>query len=57
VRLVRRHVRAVSGELELDDGARTAVTAETLIAAPEWALQALTAAVLALAAALVVARI
>jgi hypothetical protein len=57
VRLVRRHVRAVSGDLELDDGARTAVTAETLIAAPEWALQALTAAVLALAAALVVARI
>ena len=57
VRFVRRRVRRVEGTLELDGGARVPVDASTLLAAPEWALRALTAAVVALAAALVVARL
>lgn len=57
VRHVRRHVRSVTGELQLDDGAREPLDAAALIAAPEWALRALTAAAVALGAALVVARI
>ena len=57
VRHIRRRVRAVRGEAELDDGSREPLTAETLLATPEWALRALTAAVVALAAALVVARL
>jgi hypothetical protein len=57
VRFVRRRVRRVEGTLELDDGTRTPVEASTLLAAPEWTLRALTAAVVALAAALVVARL
>ncbi len=56
-RHVRRHVRRVSGELELDDGSREPLDADSLVAAPEWALRALTAFTVALAAALVVARI
>ena len=56
-RHVRRHVRHVSGELELDDGSREPLDADSLVAAPEWALRALTAFTVALAAALVVARI
>lgn len=57
VRRVRRSVRAVRGELELADGTRSPLAAADLIAAPEWALRALTAATVLLAAALVVARI
>jgi hypothetical protein len=57
VRHVRRRVRAVTGEIELSDGGREPVTAADLVAAPEWALRALTAAIVLLAAALVVARI
>jgi hypothetical protein len=57
VRHVRRQVLRVSGEAELVDGTREPVEAATLIAAPEWALRALTAATVALGTALVVARI
>ena len=57
VRRVRRRVRAVTGEVELTDGTREPVTAADLIAAPEWALRALTVATVLLAAALVVARL
>ena len=57
VRHVRRRVRAITGEVELADGTREPVAAADLIAAPEWALRALTAATVLLAAALVVARL
>lgn len=57
VRLVRRRVTAVSGTIELSDGTREPVTAALLIAAPERALQALTAATVALAATLIVLRL
>ena len=57
VRHVRRRVRSVTGEAVLDDGTREPLGAETLLAAPEWALRALTAAVVLLATSLVVARI
>jgi hypothetical protein len=57
VRFVRRRVTAVSGTIELDDGTREQVTAETLQRTPERALQILAAATVALAAALVVLRI
>jgi hypothetical protein len=53
VRHVRRRVAAVSGTIELADGGREQVTAETLLRAPEGALRALTGATIALAAALV----
>jgi hypothetical protein len=57
VRHVRRRARAVTGELELADGRRRPLTSADLTAAPEWALRALTAATVLLAAALVVARL
>jgi hypothetical protein len=57
VRTVRRRVASVSGTIELVDGHREEVTAETLTAAPEAALRALTLAVLALAAALLALRL
>ena len=57
VRHVRRNVRRVTGELELRDGRSEPLDEGALLAAPEWVLRALTAAVVALAAALVVARI
>lgn len=57
VRLVRRRVTAVSGTIELSDGTREPVTAALLIAAPERALQALTAATVTLAATLIVLRL
>jgi hypothetical protein len=57
VRTVRRRVATVSGTLELRTGGRLPVTAETLTAAPEGALRALTLAVIALAASLVVLRL
>ena len=57
VRTVRRRVAAVSGTIELRDGGREPLTAETLTRAPEEALRALTLAVAALAVALVVLRL
>jgi hypothetical protein len=57
VRTVRRRVAAVSGTVELRAGGHEPVTAETLVAAPEAALRALTLAVLSLAAALLVLRL
>ena len=57
VRHVRRRARVVRGAVELDDGTHEPLDAAALIAAPEWALRALTIATVALAAALVVARI
>ena len=56
VRRVRRRVAAVSGSLELADGSREPITAETLLRAPELALRALTGATVALAVALAVFR-
>jgi hypothetical protein len=47
----------VSGVLELKDGRQEPVTRETLIAGSEAALQALTAAVIAIAVALVMLRV
>jgi hypothetical protein len=57
VRTVRRRVAAVSGTLELADGSRQPVTAETLTGAPEAALRAMTVAVVSLAVALLVLRL
>jgi hypothetical protein len=57
VRHLRRRVAAVSGTIELLDGGREEVTRESLTAAPERALQALAAANIALAAALLVLRL
>jgi hypothetical protein len=57
VRRVRRRVRSVSGELELVDGSHEPVTAGSLTAPAEAALRFLTAAVVALAIALVAFRI
>ena len=52
VRDVRRRVASVSGVIEYGDGRREPVTPALLLDAPEGALRALTAAVVALAAAL-----
>ena len=57
VRLLRRQAVAVSGRIELADGETRPITRETLIEAPERALQALTACVIALAVALVLLRV
>lgn len=57
VRTIRRRVASVDGTIELLDGSAVPVTAETLTAAPESALRALTVAVTALAAALLVFRL
>jgi hypothetical protein len=57
VRTVRRRVVAVEGTLELADGRREAVTPQMLTRAPESALQAMTVAIAALAAALLVFRL
>ena len=56
VRLVRRRVGAVSGEVRLRDGSALPVDADLLARAPETALQALVAAMALLAAALLLAR-
>lgn len=56
VRLVRRRVTRIDGELELADGSRLPLDADTLAAAPEAALKALAAAVVLLAAALLLVR-
>jgi hypothetical protein len=57
VRHVRRRVASVSGTIELRDGTREPVTRETLAAGAERSLQALAAANVALAAALLVLRL
>ena len=57
VRLVRRRVVAVDGELELRDGSRERLDPERLIAAGELGLRLLAAASVVLAAALVASRI
>jgi len=56
VRLVRRRVGGVSGEVRLRDGSALPLDAELLARAPEAALQALAAAMALLAAALLLAR-
>ena len=57
VRHARRDVVAVTGEMELADGGREAVTREVLVAAPEAALRLLAAATILIAAALVAFRL
>jgi hypothetical protein len=57
VRTVRRRVVTVNGAIELADGRREPVTPQTLTRAPEAALQAMTVAIVALAAALLVFRL
>ena len=57
VRMVRRHVRAVSGRIELGDGTVLPVTRETVAGEPERALRLLSAAMVALAVALVLVRV
>jgi hypothetical protein len=57
VRTVRRRVVSVDGVVELADGRREPVTPAALTSAPEAALQAMTVAIVALAAALLVFRL
>ena len=57
VRTVRRRLRTVSGTIELTDGTVQQIDAETLIRAPERALQLLAAATTALALALVLLHV
>jgi hypothetical protein len=56
VRLVRRRVTAVEGELRLDDGTTLPLDADTLAAEPEAALKVLAAATVLIAAALLLFR-
>jgi hypothetical protein len=56
-RFVRREARSVSGAIERYEGASVPVTAETLLRAPERALQILAGATVALGVALVVLRL
>jgi hypothetical protein len=55
--MVRRRVQSVSGTVVFKDGTEGAIDADTLKRAPEHALQAMTVAVIALAASLVVLRL
>ena len=57
VRTIRRQTVDVSGEVAYADGRRDAVTAETLVAAPERALKAMTVGIVALAISLVSIRL
>ena len=57
VRMVRRQVRNVTGGIELADGTELPVTRDTLSHAPETALRLLSAAMVALAVALVLLRV
>ena len=57
VRTVRRSVRSVSGTIELEDGTVRHIDAETLIRAPERALQLLAAATTAVALALILLHV
>lgn len=54
VRMVRRRLRTVAGELEYVDGSRVPVTPDLLMRAPETALKVLGGAVVAIAVALLV---
>lgn len=56
VRLVRRRVVGVSGEVELDDGTVFPLDGDSLAAVPESALKALAAATVLVAAALLLLR-
>ena len=56
-RLLRRHARGVDGTIVLDDGTLQAIDAPTLLRPLEVTLRALTAAVVLLAAAMVIARL
>lgn len=56
-RMARREIHGISGTLELDTGNTVPITRELLTRAPEDALRALTAATIALAVALVLARV
>jgi hypothetical protein len=57
VRLVRRRVREVTGNIELIDGPAILITPETFTAESERALRALSAAVVCIALALVLLRV
>jgi hypothetical protein len=57
VRMLRRRAISVSGAIELKDGRSEPMTRESLLAAPEAALRAMTAATVALAIALVLLRV
>jgi len=57
VRLVRRRTRTVTGRIELLDGSSIPITADSLSAEAEHALKTLSAAVVALALALVLLRV
>jgi hypothetical protein len=57
VRRLRRHVVRVDGELELDDGGREPVDADSLRAAPEGALRLLSIALPLLAGAMLASRV
>ena len=57
VRLVRRRTRSVTGRIELLDGSTIPITADSLSAEAEHALKTLSAAVVALALALVLLRV
>jgi hypothetical protein len=54
VRSIRRRIEEVSGTIVFQDGRREEIGRETFIAAPEVALRALTIAIVALAAALLI---
>jgi hypothetical protein len=56
VRLVRRRVVAVEGQMELDDGTTLPLDADALAAVPEAALKALVVATVLIAAALLLFR-
>jgi hypothetical protein len=56
VRLARRRVVAVEGQVELDDGTTLPLDADALAAAPEAALKALVVATVLIAAALLLFR-
>jgi hypothetical protein len=56
-RLIRRRVQAVDGSLTLEDGTMQLLDAQTLLAPLEHALRAMSWATIALAAALVTARL
>jgi hypothetical protein len=56
VRLVRRRVVAVEGEMRLDDGTTLPLDADALASVPEAALKALVAATVLVAVALLLLR-
>jgi hypothetical protein len=56
-RALRRRTRSVEGTIERTDGTRSEITVESLLGAPETALRAVSAATVALAAALLVFRL